>query len=131
MQHYHRGPADKMADDALTGVMAGVAKLAGFLILGVGYGIVALVRLMIPKDTSLKLPLPARFEQHMHVVAGSGHGKTQALQHLLATEDLQAVAEGRRSVIVMDSQGDLIRSIVSLSEFSPRHPNSLSDRLVL
>lgn len=73
------------------------------------------------------IPEPVRFEHH-HIVAGSGHGKTQTLQFLIA-EDLKAVAEGRRSVIVIDSQGDLIRRISRLKLFAPGQP--LHDRLVL
>ncbi len=73
------------------------------------------------------IPEDVRFEHH-HIVAGSGHGKTQTLQYLIA-EDLKAVAEGKRSVIVIDSQGDLIRRISHLKLFAPGEP--LHDRLVL
>src|SRR3954470_3752605 len=79
--------------------------------LGVGKLLVGIVELIIyactsrtPKQTALALPLPVRFE-HTHIVAGSGHGKTQLLEHLIATHDLSAVASGSRSLIVMDSQG--------------------------
>lgn len=68
-----------------------------------------------------------RFE-HTHVVAGSGHGKTQTLQYLIC-RDLPAVAEGQRSIVVIDSQGDLIQNIAHLKEFAPGWP--LHDRLVL
>jgi len=64
------------------------------------------------------IPTKARFEHH-HIVAGSGHGKTQTLQYLIAG-DLPAVAAGQRSVIVLDSQGDLIRTIASLKAFGQR-----------
>jgi hypothetical protein len=69
----------------------------------------------------------ARFEHH-HIVAGSGHGKTQTLQYLVA-QDLEAVAEGNRTVIVLDSQGDLIRTIANLKVFAPGEP--LHDRIVI
>lgn len=78
-------------------------------------------------EIMVPLPTEARFEHH-HIVAGSGHGKTQTLQYLIA-EDLEAVARGERSVIVLDSQGDLIRNIARLSAFAPGGP--LHDRLVL
>ena len=39
------------------------------------------------------IPASARFEHH-HIVAGSGHGKTQTLQYLIA-KDLEAVERGR------------------------------------
>jgi len=73
------------------------------------------------------IPSKARFEHH-HIVAGSGHGKTQTLQYLIAN-DLEAVAAGERTVIVLDSQGDLIRTIASLAVFAPGGP--LHDRVVI
>ena len=73
------------------------------------------------------IPEATRFEHH-HIVAGSGHGKTQTLQYLIA-EDLKAVADGQRSVIVIDSQGDLIQRISHLKLFASGEP--LHDRLVL
>lgn len=63
------------------------------------------------------IPTKTRFEHH-HIVAGSGHGKTQTLQYLIA-HDLEAVADGNRTVIVLDSQGDLISTISSLKCFAP------------
>ena len=73
------------------------------------------------------IPTKARFEHH-HIVAGSGHGKTQTLQYLIAN-DLEAVADGNRTVIVLDSQGDLIRTIANLKVFAPGEP--LHDRIVI
>ena len=73
------------------------------------------------------IPNRTRFEHH-HIVAGSGHGKTQTLQYLIA-EDLAAVGRGERSVIVLDSQGDLIRNIAGLKLFAPGEP--LHDRVVV
>lgn len=73
------------------------------------------------------IPTGVRFE-HSHIVAGSGHGKTQTLQYLIAN-DLPAVERGERSVIVLDSQGDLIQNIAHLAEFAPG--GSLHDRIVL
>ncbi|WP_425037504.1 type IV secretory system conjugative DNA transfer family protein [Primorskyibacter sp. S187A] len=73
------------------------------------------------------IPQSVRFEHH-HLVAGSGHGKTQTLQYLIAN-DLEAVAAGEQSVVVLDSQGDLIRNIAGLKEFAPGGP--LHDRVVI
>ena len=73
------------------------------------------------------IPTKARFEHH-HIVAGSGHGKTQTLQYLVA-RDLEAMLEGDRSIIVLDSQGDLIRTVASLKVFAPGQP--LHDRIVI
>jgi hypothetical protein len=73
------------------------------------------------------IPIEARFE-HSHIVAGSGHGKTQTLQYLIC-QDLPAVARGERSIIVLDSQGDLIQNIAHLAEFAPG--GQLHDRVVI
>lgn len=75
-------------------------------------------------DPPFQLLDGSRFE-HQWVCAGTGHGKTQTLQFLIAN-DLPRVARGEASVIVIDSQGDLIRNISQLDFFS-KHP----DRLVL
>ena len=69
------------------------------------------------QQVAFSIPTAARFEHH-HIVAGSGHGKTQTLQYMIG-EDLAAVAAGNRSIVVFDSQGDLIRNIASLAEFAP------------
>ncbi|NOX39114.1 MAG: ATP-binding protein [Alphaproteobacteria bacterium] len=76
---------------------------------------------------AFSIPTASRFEHH-HIVAGSGHGKTQTLQYLIGC-DLEAVAAGKRTVIVLDSQGDLIRNIADLAEFAPGGP--LHDRVVI
>ena len=73
------------------------------------------------------IPRATRFE-HQHIVAGSGHGKTQTLQHLIL-RDLDAVAAGEASIVVIDSQSDLINTIAGLSAFGP--DGQLADRLVV
>ena len=75
----------------------------------------------------MKLPQATRFEHH-HIVAGSGHGKTQTLQHLIL-HDLEAVAAGKASIVVIDSQSDLINNIAGMSVFAPG--GALADRLCL
>ncbi|HUX65752.1 MAG TPA: hypothetical protein VMV42_01260, partial [archaeon] len=75
------------------------------------------------------IPFPARFE-HTHVVGGTGHGKTQLLQFLI-NHDLVRSMEDGRSVVVIDSQGDLIRTISRLAYFNPGAAESLADRFVL
>jgi len=72
--------------------------------------------------TPFSIPEDVRFE-HMHLVAGSGHGKTQTLQYLIA-HDLPDVMRGEKSVVVIDSQGDLIRTILNAEHLPP-------DRIVL
>lgn len=75
------------------------------------------------------IPFPARFE-HTHIVAGSGHGKTQLLQFLIHHDLVKALDDGR-SVVVMDSQGDMIRTISHLMLFDPLDEKSLANRFVL
>jgi hypothetical protein len=74
------------------------------------------------------IPFPARFE-HTHIVGGTGHGKTQLLQFLI-NHDLVCAAEDGRSVVVIDSQGDLIRTVSQLDYFEPV-VGALADRFVL
>lgn len=68
------------------------------------------------------IPEAARFE-HQWIVAGSGHGKSQTLQYLIA-HDLEKVANDEASIVVIDSQGDLIRNISRLQFFAD-HPDKL------
>lgn len=82
---------------------------------------------LFDQDLLFAIPTQSRFEHH-HIVAGSGHGKTQTLQYLIA-KDLEAVADGGRTVIVLDSQGDLIRNISELAEFAPG--GLLSEKVVI
>ena len=88
-----------------------------------------------PLLSVLELPVPfhipdeARFE-HCHIVGGTGHGKTQLMQRMIHA-DLVAAQRERRSVVVIDSQGDLINKLVRLALFDPDAPDSLADRLVL
>lgn len=82
---------------------------------------------LFDQTIAFAIPTRSRFEHH-HIVAGSGHGKTQTLQFLIAS-DLEAVADGARTVIVLDSQGDLIRNISQLAEFAPG--GSLHERVVI
>lgn len=67
--------------------------------------------------TPFSIPEPRRFE-HTHIVAGSGHGKTQTLQYLIAN-DLVAVARREKSVVVIDSQGDLINTLLRAKHLPP------------
>ena len=75
------------------------------------------------------IPAPTRFE-HCHILGGTGHGKTQLLQQLIH-HDLMQVREGRASLIVIDSQGDLIRKLSHLAYFDPQVERSLADRFML
>jgi len=74
------------------------------------------------------IPRKSRFE-HMHVVAGSGHGKTQCLQ-LLILEDLARATQEKFGFALLDSQGDLINKLTALDVFNP-DKSLLADRLIL
>ncbi|HEV2560716.1 MAG TPA: hypothetical protein VGT78_01120 [Rhizomicrobium sp.] len=73
----------------------------------------------------LKLTYEDRFS-HMHVVGGSGAGKTQLLQHLIL-HDLQS--EDPPALVIIDSQTDLINKLSHLAMFDP-NDGALSDRLI-
>lgn len=75
------------------------------------------------------IPFPARFE-HTHIVGGSGHGKTQLLQLQIVRDLVESAADGR-SIVVMDSQGDLLRTISSLSFLAPGDASGLADRVMI
>lgn len=64
--------------------------------------------------------------EHMHVVGGSGHGKTQLLQRLIF-DDLRR--DQPPALVIVDSQGEMIRKIQQLEIFAPGQPPS--DRLVI
>lgn len=84
---------------------------------------------MLDVPVPFRIPDELRFE-HCHIVGGTGHGKTQLMQKMIHA-DLVASREDGRSVIVIDSQGDLINKLVRLDLFSPDAKESLADRLVL
>jgi len=70
-----------------------------------------------------------RFE-HTHIIGGTGHGKTQLLQQLIYY-DLKKAAKQNLSLIVIDSQSDLINKLSRLKEFDQEIDKSLSDRLLI
>lgn len=84
---------------------------------------------LLLEPLSFNIPDQVRFE-HCHIVGGTGHGKTQLLQ-LLIHQDLLHAREDGRSVVVIDSQGDLANTITHLALFDPDVQESLADRLVI
>ncbi|HLH96801.1 MAG TPA: type IV secretory system conjugative DNA transfer family protein [Xanthobacteraceae bacterium] len=64
--------------------------------------------------------------EHMHVVGGSGHGKTQLLQRLIL-HDLNR--EEPPALVIIDSQGEMLRKIQHLSLFGDG--GRLADRIVV
>ena len=73
----------------------------------------------------LRLSFEDRFS-HMHVVGGSGAGKTQLLQHLIL-HDLQS--NDPPALVIIDSQTDLINKLSHLALFNP-NGGRLADRLL-
>ena len=80
-------------------------------------------------DVPLAVPQHSRVE-HCHIIGGTGHGKTQMLQQLVL-HDLNAAQTETTSVVVIDSQGDLIRKLSALKLFDPDIPGSLAGRFLL
>jgi hypothetical protein len=72
------------------------------------------------------IPFEVRFE-HTHILAGSGHGKTQTLQQLIASD---LCRDDPPSLVIVDSQGDMLRKLSKLSLFDP-DGGALAGRLVM
>lgn len=85
--------------------------------------------LLLSHPLPFAIPDDVRFE-HCHILGGTGHGKTQLLQLLIYQDLLKAQKDGR-SVIVIDSQGDMIRTLSRLALFAPDAEDSLASRLVI
>ncbi len=76
-----------------------------------------------PFATILKTPLGTEIPQsvrsaHHWIVAGTGAGKTNALEYLIS-KDLERAARGECSVVVIDSQHQLIDQLWTLKLFAP------------
>jgi len=91
----------------------------------VGTPFLDLMELPVP----FQIPEGARFE-HCHIVGGTGHGKTQLMQRMIHA-DLVAAQTEKRSVVVIDSQGDLVNKMRRLALFDPEAADSLADRLIV
>jgi hypothetical protein len=65
----------------------------------------------------IDIPLEARTSHHW-IVAGTGAGKTTALQYFIA-KDLERAARGECSIVILDSQRQLIEELWSLKLFAP------------
>lgn len=64
-----------------------------------------------------------RFE-HCHIIAGTGHGKTQLMQAMMLKDFDDPERPG---VVAIDSQGDMMRTLARLYRFNPAH----DDRLII
>jgi hypothetical protein len=72
--------------------------------------------------TLLATEIPQRVRSSHHwIVAGSGAGKTTALQYFIA-KDLERAIRGECSIVVIDSQHQLIDQLWSLKLFAPGQP---------
>ena len=80
---------------------------------------------LLSAELPFEIPQKLRFE-HAHLLGGSGHGKTQFLQHLIMGD---LTAEEPPGLIVIDSQGDMLRKIERLALFAPGE--RLADRILI
>ena len=93
-----------------------------------GYLIGTPLRSFFKTELPLAINEQARFE-HSHILGGTGHGKTQFIQKWIA-KDIEHAAVERRSIVVVDSQGDMISKIARLDCFHPDH-GALRGKLVI
>jgi hypothetical protein len=82
---------------------------------------------LLAYDIPFAIPAKARFEHHW-IVAPPGAGKSTTLQGLIE-DDLDRVAQGEASVIVMESNRDLIKAIEGMARFAPG--GDLDGRLIV
>jgi hypothetical protein len=79
-------------------------------------------------SAAIPFNMPARIRcEHTHVVGGTGHGKTQLLQHLIFN-DLSSPEPP--ALVIIDSQNQMLRKLERLALFDP-DGGKLADRLVI
>jgi len=78
---------------------------------------------LFEQTMSLAISKQHRFE-HCHIIAGTGHGKTQLMQAMMLADFDDAE---RPAVVAIDSQGDMMRTLARLDRFNPAH----DDRLII
>jgi hypothetical protein len=87
-----------------------------------------------PLAALAQAPLPlaitqaTRFE-HCNILAATGHGKTQTMQHLIVG-DLKRPPALVPSMVVIDSKGDMLRKISRLALFDPQR-GAIAGRLII
>lgn len=64
-------------------------------------------------DIQVPIDIRANPFEHTFMLAGTGHGKTSVIQYLIA-EDLEEICEGEKSVVVIDSQRELITDLMAI-----------------
>ena len=82
---------------------------------------------LLTRPYPFEIPKKSRFE-HCHILGGTGHGKTQLIQTLIL-EDLKKHNE--RGLLVIDSQGDLIKKLTMNHRFAADSEDSLAEKLIL
>lgn len=80
-------------------------------------------RPLLDEVVHLAVPQDLRFE-HCHIVAGTGHGKTQLMQSMMLADFDDPT---RPAVVAIDSQGDMLKTIARLARFDP----AIDDRLII
>lgn len=78
-------------------------------------------------ECPLSIPISIR-KEHMLLMAPTGWGKTQTLQRFIQ-DDLEAVARGERSIIVIESENQLAQQVARHPYFNPATPGNIADRL--
>lgn len=78
---------------------------------------------LFEETLSLAVTKQHRFE-HCHIIAGTGHGKTQLMQSMMLADFDDAE---RPAVVAIDSQGDMMRTLARLERFNPAR----DDRLII
>ena len=68
-------------------------------------------------DVPIPINQSIRFE-HTHILAGTGHGKTQTLQYLIADDLRRGIEVEAGSVVVLDPHGDLIKTLTRTTFFT-------------
>ena len=84
---------------------------------------------LLTTEVPFTIPEATRFE-HMHILAGTGHGKTQAMQHLIVADLMRPNAQVP-AIVILDSQGDMIRTLTRLERFDPLVQGSLAERVLI
>jgi hypothetical protein len=64
---------------------------------------------LLASPITLPIPRSIRFE-HTHILAGTGHGKTQLLQYLI-DDDLEQGTKERQSLVIFDPHSDLLSTM--------------------
>jgi len=73
-----------------------------------------------------EFPEPQRLE-HAVIIAGSGHGKSQFLEHLIVND---LVKDDPPGIVLIDSKGDIVERLAKIEVFHPTE-GRLKDRIIV